>query len=277
MTSKTVLVERDGGVATVTLNRPEKMNALDPELMSELPGRLRELAWDPEVRCVVLTGAGERAFSAGGDISQMGSAASAAAAGRPKGADGLPLLEDTIDTLRRSQEASLLLHEMGKPTLAVINGACAGASLSMALACDLRIAADHAVFTTAFAAIGFSGDFGGSYFMTKILGTAKTRELYFLPERFPADEALRIGLVSRVVPKEQLRDEARALARRLAEGPPIAYRYMKRNLNLAERGIDLRSAIDLEAEAMMRTGRSEDFMNGALAFLAKKPVTFKGR
>ena len=277
MTSKTVLVERDGGVATVTLNRPEKMNALDPELMSELPGRLRELAWDPEVRCVVLTGAGERAFSAGGDISQMGSTASAAAAGRPKGADGLPLLEDTIDTLRRSQEASLLLHEMGKPTLAVINGACAGASLSMALACDLRIAADHAVFTTAFAAIGFSGDFGGSYFMTKILGTAKTRELYFLPERFPADEALRIGLVSRVVPKEKLRDEARALARRLAEGPPIAYRYMKRNLNLAERGIDLRSAIDLEAEAMMRTGRSEDFMNGALAFLAKKPVTFKGR
>ena len=113
--------------------------------------------------------------------------------------------------------------------------------------------------------------------MTKILGTAKARELYFLPERLSAEEAHRIGLVNRVVPKEKLRDEARTIAQRLAAGPPIAYRYMKRNLNLAERGIDLRTATDLEAEAMMRTGRSEDFMNGALAFLGKKPVVFKGR
>lgn len=277
MSADKVLVERDGGVATVTLNRPEKLNALDQELIAALPGALRELAWDPEVRCVVLTGAGDRAFSAGGDISDMGRAGTAIAAGRGKGPDGLPLLEDTIDNLRRGQEASLLLHEMGKPTLAVINGACAGASLSMALACDLRIAGDHAVFTTAFAAIGFSGDYGGSYFMTKILGTAKARELYFLPERLPAAEAERIGLVNRVVPREKLRDEARAIAQRLAAGPPIAYRYMKRNLNLASRGTDPRTALDSEAEAMMRTGRSEDFMNGALAFLSKKPVTFKGR
>ncbi len=277
MSTEPVRVERDGGVATVTLNRPEKMNALNQEVIAALPGALRELAWDPEVRCVVLTGAGDRAFSAGGDISEMGNAGSAIFAGHRKGADGFPLLEDTIDNLRRGQEASLLLHEMGKPTLAVINGACAGASLSLALACDLRIAADHAVFLTAFATIGFSGDYGGSYFMTKILGTAKARELYLLPERMPADEAHRIGLVHRVVPREKLRDEARAVAERLAAGPPIAYRYMKRNLNLAERGIDPHTALDFEAEAMMRTARSEDFMNGALAFLAKKPVTFKGR
>ncbi len=277
MGSNTVLVERDGGVATVTLNRPERMNTLSPELIAELPGHLRELAWDPEVRCVVLTGAGDRAFSAGGDVGGMGRDGAATTAGDRVASDGKPLLEDTIDNLRRGQEASLLLHEMGKPTLAVINGACAGASLSMALACDLRIAADHAVFTTAFAAIGFSGDYGGSYFMTKLLGTAKARELYFLPERISAEEALRIGLVGRVVPKEKLRDEARTLAQRLAAGPPIAYRYMKRNLNLAERGIDPRTALDLEAEAMMRTGRTEDFMNGAMAFLHKKPVVFKGR
>jgi len=277
VSSEAVKVERDGGVATVTLNRPEKMNALNQELIAALPEKLRELAGDPEVRCVVLTGAGDRAFSAGGDISDMGNAGSTIAAGRSKGVDGLPLLEDTIDNLRRGQEASLLLHEMGKPTLAVINGACAGASLSLAMACDLRIAADHAVFTTAFAKIGFSGDYGGSYFMTKILGTAKARELYFLPERLSAEEAQRIGLVNRVVPKAKLRDEARSMAQRLAAGPPIAYRYMKRNLNLAERGIDLRTATDLEAEAMMRTGRSEDFMNGAMAFLGKKSVVFKGR
>ena len=272
MGSNTVLVERDGGVATVTLNRPERMNTLNQELIAALPDTLRELAWDPEVRCVVLTGAGDRAFSAGGDVGDMGKER----APDPSGG-GAPLLEHTIDNLRRGQEASLLLHEMGKPTVAVINGACAGASLSMALACDLRIAGDHAVFTTAFAAIGFSGDYGGSYFMTKLLGTAKARELYFLPDRIAADEALRIGLVSRVVPKEKLRAEGHALARRLAEGPPIAYRYMKRNLNLAERGVDPRTALDLEAEAMMRTGRTEDFLNGAVAFLKKKPVEFKGR
>jgi len=275
MSSQTVLVERDGGVATVTLNRPDKMNALNQELIASLPERLRELAWDPEVRCVVLTGAGDRAFSAGGDVSDMGKDGSKISAGANP--EGKPLLEDTIDNLRRGQEASLLLHEMGKPTLAVVNGACAGASLSMALACDLRIASEHAVFTTAFAAIGFSGDYGGSYFMTQILGTAKARELYFLPERISAEDALRIGLVNRVVPKEKLRDESRSIAQRLAAGPPIAYRYMKRNLNLAERGIDARTALDFEAEAMMRTGRTDDFLNGALAFLQKKPVVFKGR
>jgi 2-(1,2-epoxy-1,2-dihydrophenyl)acetyl-CoA isomerase len=255
VSSNPVLVERDGGVATVTLNRPEKMNSLDQALIAALPDVLREVAWDKEVRCVVLTGAGDRAFSAGGDVSAMGNAGSTVAAA----GSGPPLLEETIDNLRRGQEASLLLHEMGKPTLAVINGACAGASLSMALACDLRIAGEHAVFTTAFAAIGFSGDYGGSYFMTNILGSAKARELYFLPERLSAAEAHRIGLVNRVVPKEKLRAEARSIAERLAAGPPIAYRYMKRNLNLAERGVDPRTALDLEAEAMMRTGRTEDF------------------
>ena len=273
MGSNTVLVEQDGGVATVTLNRPDRMNTLNQELIQELPERLRALAWDPAVRCVVLTGAGDRAFSAGGDVGGMGGSGDTMSAG----GGPAPLLEDTIDNLRRGQEASLLLHEMGKPTLAVINGACAGASLSMALACDLRIAGEHAVFTTAFAAIGFSGDYGGSYFMTKLLGTARARELYFLPERIAADEALRIGLVHRIAPKEKLRAEGHALAQRLAAGPPIAYRYMKRNLNLAERGVDPRTALDLEAEAMMRTGRTEDFLNGAMAFLRKKPVEFKGR
>jgi 2-(1,2-epoxy-1,2-dihydrophenyl)acetyl-CoA isomerase len=273
VSSNPVLVERDGGVATVTLNRPEKMNALNQELIAALPDVLRELAWDKEIRCVVLTGAGDRAFSAGGDVGSMGNDGSTVMGG----GSAPPPLEDSIDNLRRGQEASLLLHEMGKPTLAVINGACAGASLSMALACDLRIAGDHAVFTTAFAAIGFSGDYGGSYFMTKILGTAKARELYFLPERLSAEDAHRLGLVNRVVPKEKLRDEARTIAQRLAAGPPIAYRYMKRNLNLAERGVDPRTALDFEAEAMMRTGRTEDFLNGAMAFLKKKPVVFKGR
>jgi len=272
MASDTVLLERDGGVATVTLNRPEKMNSLDVELMTQLTRVLEEVATDTSVRCVVLTGAGDRAFSAGGDINAMG--------GQGLFASATPGRKEPWETaamhLRRSMEASAWLHEMGKPTLASINGAVAGASLAMALACDLRIAADHAVFTTAFAKIGYSGDYGGAWYLTKIVGTAKARELYFLSERIEAQDALRLGLVNWVAPREKLRDETRTLAQRLAAGPPLAYRYMKRNLNLALT-LHERELLDLESEAMMRTGATEDFRNAAAAFLAKKTPTFEGR
>jgi 2-(1,2-epoxy-1,2-dihydrophenyl)acetyl-CoA isomerase len=272
MASNTVLLERDAGIATVTLNRPEKMNALDVELMTELTRVLEEVATDTSVRCVVFTGAGERAFSAGGDINAMG--------GQGLFASATPGKKEPWETaamhLRRSMEASAWLHEMGKPTVAAINGAVAGASLAMALACDLRIAADHAVFTTAFAKIGYSGDYGGAWYLTKIVGTAKARELYFLSERIDAQEAARLGLVNWVVPREKFRAEVRALAERLAAGPPLAYRYMKRNLNLALT-LHERELLDLESEAMMRTGATEDFRNAAAAFLAKKTPTFEGR
>jgi len=269
--SQPVLVEREDGVATVTLNRPDAMNALDTGLMTVLPGELEALAHDREVRCVVLTGAGDKAFSAGGDVKEM---AERGPAGAGEG-EGQPM-EAAIERLRQAMEASAWLHEMGKPTLAAVNGACAGAALSLALACDLRIAAEHAVFVTAFARIGYSGDFGGSYYLTKIVGTAKARELYYLSDRIDAAEAHRIGLVNRVVPSLKLRDEAASVARRLAEGPPLAYRYMKRNLNLALTA-HARQLLDLEAEAMIRTGLSEDFRNAAVAFLKKKTPTFHGR
>ena len=270
MAAKTVLLERDGGIATVTLNRPDKMNALDVELMTELTRVLEEVATDTSVRCVVFTGAGDRAFSAGGDINAMGG----------QGLFSTPGKKEPWETaamhLRRSMEASAWLHEMGKPTVAAINGAVAGASLAMALACDLRIAADHAVFTTAFAKIGYSGDYGGAWYLTKIVGTAKARELYFLSERIDAQEALRLGLVNWVAPREKFRAEVGSLAERLAAGPPLAYRYMKRNLNLALT-LHERELLDLESEAMMRTGATEDFRNAAAAFLAKKTPTFEGR
>jgi len=275
MQSDTVLVEREGSVATVTMNRPDAMNALSDEMLTALPPRLREVANDPEVRCVVLTGTGERAFSAGGDVKDM--AARGPAAGPPgtERREGRPW-EDAVDRLSVAQEASWLLHTMPKPTLAVINGACAGASLSMALACDLRIASDHAVLLTAFAKIGYSGDFGGTWFMTQIVGTAKARELYFLGDRLDAAEALRIGLVNWVAPREKFREEAHALAARIASGPPLAHRYMKRNLNFALTG-DPHTALRLEAEGMIRTGQTEDFKAAARAFLDKKTPTFKGR
>ena len=271
MASETVLLERDGSIATVTLNRPDKMNALNEELLSELPRVLEAVATDTSVRCVVLTGAGDKAFSAGGDIGAMGGSGLFTGGGGRK-----EPWEAAAMRLRRAMEASAWLHEMGKPTLAVVNGACAGASLSLALACDLRIAAEHAVFTTAFAKIGYSGDFGGAWYLTKIVGTAKARELYFLSERIDAQEAARLGIVNWLAPREKLRAEARAIAEKLAAGPPLAFRYMKRNLNLALT-LHERELLDLEAEAMIRTGQTEDFRNASAAFLAKKTPSFEGR
>ncbi|HTO08747.1 MAG TPA: enoyl-CoA hydratase [Myxococcota bacterium] len=267
--SHTVLVERKDGIATVTLNRPDKMNSLTTELLEALTRTLHEVAADSDVRVVVLTGAGERAFSAGADLAPSDGPS-------PADRNQRQTLEQSYDSLKRLQESSWLLHTMPKPTLAAINGAAAGASLSMALACDIRVASETAIFATAFARIGFSGDFGGSYFLTKLVGSAKARELYLLNERIDAAEALRIGLLYRVFPAKSFRAEVDELARRIAGGPPLSYRYMKRHLNLAEHG-HLRDVLDLEAEAMMYTGRSEDFRAGVEGFLKKEKVRFTGR
>jgi 2-(1,2-epoxy-1,2-dihydrophenyl)acetyl-CoA isomerase len=270
--SEPILVKHEAGVATVSFNRPDRMNSLTTELLKSLAQQLRELADDSAVRVVVLTGSGDRAFSAGADLAPDSGGPSAA----QRIASGAQTLEQSYDDLKRLQESSWILHTMPKPTLAAINGAAAGASLSMAFACDLRVASDNAVLATAFARTGFSGDFGGSYFLTKLVGSAKARELYLLNERVDAAEALRIGLVYRVFAKDMFRKEVDALALRLAEGPPLSYRYMKRHLNLALHG-HLRDVLDLEAEAMMYTGRSEDFRTGAAAFLRKEKPKFNGR
>jgi 2-(1,2-epoxy-1,2-dihydrophenyl)acetyl-CoA isomerase len=267
--SNTVLLETKDGIATVTLNRPDKMNSLTTELLEALGPTLRAAADDPDVRVVVLTGAGERAFSAGADLAPSDGPG-------PADRNRRQTLEESFDSLKRLQEASWLLHTMPKPTLAAVNGAAAGASLSMALACDIRVASESAIFATAFARIGFSGDFGGSYFLTKLVGSAKAREMYLLNERIDAAEALRVGLLYRVFPAQAFRGEVDALARRLADGPPLSYRYMKRHLNLAEHG-HLRDVLDLEAEAMTYTGRSEDFRAGVEAFLRKEKARFTGR
>ncbi|MCG8587982.1 MAG: enoyl-CoA hydratase-related protein [Proteobacteria bacterium] len=270
--SEPILVERDAGIATVTLDRPKQLNALSVEALENLAPALAELARDPAVRCVVLTGAGERAFSAGGDLKEILTPASRS----PISPAEDEAMEAPMQRLRNHSEAALLLHEMPKPTLAVVNGVAAGASLSLALACDLRIAADTARFVTAFAGIGFSGDFGGSYWLTQVAGTAVARQLYFLDEPVDAARALELGIVNWVVPADGLRADAREKAERLAGGPPLAYRYMKRNLNLALK-TDARALVDLEAEAMVRTGNSQDVRDGADAFLRKETPAFRGR
>jgi 2-(1,2-epoxy-1,2-dihydrophenyl)acetyl-CoA isomerase len=262
------LIEKiEGGIATLTMNRPEARNALTREMMSALSEALQRLAVDPAVRVVVLTGAG-RAFCSGGDVKGF---AKQAAGGAPQAMS----FDTKVTDLRARMEAVRWLHEMPKPTLAVIPGPAAGAGLSFALACDMRIAADDAKMTTAFSRVGLSGDFGGSFFLNHLVGAAMARELYFTAKVLRADEAHRIGMVNRVVPFDQLEQAASAYARELLALPTVAVGYMKRNLNVGMRGT-LSDVLDSEAIHMMRSFETDDHKGAAKAFVEKREPTFSG-
>ena len=222
---RALLAALDEGVLTLTLNRPEARNAMSHAINHALARQLAVAALEPNVRCIVLTGAG-KGFCAGGDVKGM------AASG--DGTVGAATIDEAIHRQRVNQrETAGALFKMPKPTLAALPGPAAGAGLSLALACDLRIMASTAIMTTAFARVGFSGDYGGTYFMTQLVGAAKARELYFLSERVNAEEALRLGLVNWICAPEDLAARTHEIARRLASGPTVAYRYMKENLNRA--------------------------------------------
>ena len=253
----------ESGIATLTFNRPERLNALSTPIMQGLLDGLPRLAGDPAVQVVVLTGAG-RAFCAGGDVKSM------AQGGEQRTA------AEAAAHLRSRMEVSRILHELPKPTIAMINGPAAGAGLALALACDLRIAGTSARLVTAFVKVGFSGDFGGSYFLTRLVGTARARELYFTGRPVEANEALSLGLVNRVVPDEELAAVTMELARSLAHGPSIALSLMKRNLNFAESG-SLAELLDMEAAHQVQTGRTEDHREAAKAFVEKRAPIFTGR
>ena len=260
-----LLAEQTDGVLVLTMNRPSRRNALSREMLGAMADQLARADEDGDVRVVVLTGAGG-AFCAGGDVKAM-------AAGRDADLD----IDTRIHRQRVSQRnTSGRLHTMSKPTIAAIPGAAAGAGLALALACDLRVMADTAIMTTAFARVGFSGDYGGTYFLSQLVGTAKARELYFLSDRVDAAEAQRLGLANRVTSGDALMDETMAMAKRLAEGPPIALRYMKENLNRALGG-DPIECMDLEVTHHVHTGQTDDHKNAAQAFVEKRTPVFKGR
>jgi 2-(1,2-epoxy-1,2-dihydrophenyl)acetyl-CoA isomerase len=257
----------EDGVAVLTMNRRERRNALSNEMLKAMGETLAACESDPDVGAIILTGAGG-AFCAGGDVKGM--------AERQDGKPGLDL-DSRIHAQRLSQRATAgRLHAIPKPTLAVLPGAAAGAGLALALACDLRIASENAVMTTAFARVGFSGDYGGTYFLTQLVGTAKARELYFLSERIDMKEALKLGLVNWVVAPDALEAKGMEIARKLASGPRVAYRYMKENLNRAAAG-SVEECLDLEATHHIHTGMTEDHREAARAFVEKREPMFKGR
>ncbi|HEY8171634.1 MAG TPA: enoyl-CoA hydratase [Dehalococcoidia bacterium] len=280
MSEDVLFDKRSDGVALITLNRPESLNAMGGQLMPMLAGYLADCATDRSVRCVVLTGAG-RAFCAGGDVKGMAAGRDAILNANPGGGNGSQRSAAAgfaagVEGLRQSQRAtSGMLHTMPKPTIAMVNGHAVGAGLSLALACDIRVASDRAKLGTIFRNVGFSGDFGGSYFLQKLVGIGKARELYFTGEVLEAPEALRIGMVNRVVEHDRLEEETLALASQLASGPTLAYARMKENLNRGENS-DVFTALDQEALNMQLSGTTNDHREAAKAFVEKRTPTFTG-
>ena len=258
----------DAGVLTLTLNRPEARNAMSDAMNQALGAQLAWAELDPGVKCVVLTGAG-RGFCAGGDVKGMDA--------RNDGSGPQATLDEAIHRQRVNQRATAgRLFKMPKPTIAALPGAAAGAGLSLALACDLRIMARTAIMTTAFARVGFSGDYGGTYFLTQLVGSAKARELYYLSERVGADEALALGLTNWVCEPDDLAARTAEIARRLASGPTVAYRYMKENLNRAMAG-EVDDCLDLEATHHVHCAGTADHREAARAFVEKREPVFQGR
>ncbi len=264
MTDESLKISVQDKVASMTLNRPDKMNAINRELTQKAIATLTDWSRDPEIGCIVVTGEG-RAFCAGGDVSDMAVRADKAAT-----------MEQTVDQLRAGQEMCWLLHNMPKVTIAAVNGFAMGAGLGIALCCDLRVSSNKAKFGTAYAKVGFGGDYGTTWKLTHLVGQAKAKELFFLADIIDAHEAHRIGLVNQVVDHDLLAEEVQVMAKKIAHGPLISYRYMKENINLATHS-DFRTILDREALTHIRCGETEDHKEGATAFVEKREPNFKGR
>lgn len=260
----------EDGVAVLVLNRPAARNALSPEMLQGLEHALDHAERSSTVRAVVLTGA-DGAFCAGGDVKAM------AENGSPLGAGELTP-DERIHRQRQIQRNTAgRIHLMPKPVVAMLPGPAAGAGLSLALAADLRTLSETAFVTTAFARVGFSGDFGGTFFLSQLVGMGKAKELYFLSERVGAEECRRLGIANFVFPPGELEEGTLELARRLARGPSVAYRYMKENFLRAATGGDLLECLDLEATHHIHTGLTDDHREAARAFVEKREPDFRGR
>ena len=266
-----LLGKRVGHVAVLTFNRPERRNALSAGMYRGFETALPAIAEDADIRVVMVTGAGG-AFCAGGDVKGMNERNRAVA----DGGAGASVEDKVADLRARQRSVSLAMHQLPQPVVAALPGPAAGAGLSIALAADLRLAAERAILVTAFSGVGGSGDFGGSWFLTHLVGAAKAKELYFLSPRLSASDAERLGLVNSVLPDDGFDEAALAYCQALAARAPIALRYMKENINRAGT-VDLAAALDAEAPAMVRSMSTEDHREAAAAFVEKRDAVFHGR
>jgi 2-(1,2-epoxy-1,2-dihydrophenyl)acetyl-CoA isomerase len=263
MSEEAIITDVEDRVATLTLNRPDRLNALSFDMIFQSIDALKRWSSDSEIGAIIVTGAG-RAFCAGGDVSMMAREGEA------------QTLEEKIDGLRLAQELSWLLYNSPKVTIAAVNGFAMGAGLGVCLACDLRIASEQAKFGTAYAKVGFGGDFGTTWLLTHYAGAPKAKELFFLADPIDATEAHRLGLVNRVVAHDELLSQTRKTASRIAQGPLTSYRYMKANVNLST-SADFRTMLDREAETHLRCGETADHREGVRAFMEKRQPKFTGR
>jgi enoyl-CoA hydratase/carnithine racemase len=262
------------GVATITLNRPEVRNALGEVLTPALRKMIRQMGDDPQVGAVLITGAGN-AFCAGGDVKSMNRSGGALQANE-SGESQATREEKIADLQRRQRTLTGALVGLRKPTVAALPGPAAGAGLSLALACDLRIAGESAFVSTGYARIGLSGDYGIAWLLSRTVGNARARELLFLPDRIDAARCERIGLVNYVVPDHELHQAALDLAVRLASGPRVALRNMKDNLDEAVVS-DFAGALDGEAVRMVDSARTSDHLEAVRAFVEKRAPVFSDR
>jgi enoyl-CoA hydratase/carnithine racemase len=264
MNYKCLLYDVKDGVAVLTMNRPERLNALGDTLRDDLQDAVTRASEDPEVRALILTGAG-KGFCSGGDVKAMNERRESRAE-RPIMDKVAPSRDQTVQALR----------DAPKPVIAAVNGAAAGAGMNLALCCDIRLASTAAKFSQAFVRRGLHPDWGGTYFLPRIVGTAKACELIFTGQVIDAQEALRLGIVSAVHAPEELLPAAHALAHKFADGPPIAIRLAKRAIyhNLE---CDLRQALEFETFAQNICYETEDAAEGIRAFVEKRPPAFRGR
>jgi len=259
---ETINLEADGSAATITLNRPDKLNAIGGPMREEITDALKYVEETKQLRAVIITGAG-RGFCAGGDI------------------ENLQKLRKNMDEegfreiLSRGKGISRYIRSMAKPVVAAVNGACAGAGFSLALSCDMRIASDKATFGPSFARIGLHPDWGGSWMLPRLVGAARSCELVFTGNMISATEAEKIGLVNRVVPHDKLYTIVSQLSRDMSRNPPGVLRLAKRSLH-ASLTSDFEESAARETDAQMECFRSNDFLEGVTAFLEKRRPKFEG-
>lgn len=258
-----VLESIENGIATVILNRPDKLNALNNELATALNNSITRLSEDDSVRVVVLTGAG-RAFCAGGDLGVIGK-------GRQSGD-----IKDLEPLLRTGMQAVVKIRTMPQPVIAAVNGAAAGAGMNIALAADIRIAAEEAVFGQNFVKVGLFPDYGGTYFLPELVGPAKAAELFYTGDMIDSRTALELGIVNSVVPAAKLEAEVRSLARKIAQGPPLSVRAIKKTV-FGNKHAELSAALEQEVLEQLHCFHSQDCSEGIRAFFEKRPPQFQGK